>query len=155
MLYSERGSLPMGGATTEAPAELGLFRIGARGGRIKPSSGYAFLRIQRHSRFLAEALRAGRPVPLRAEPRLYGAMDAVFLQALRRSPEAAPDLFLRMFAGASPDALVRFLGEASTPAEMLRVALSLPKLPLLRAGFASALGLMHGRLAAAVSGAPA
>ena len=146
VLHSERGALSMGGAELQGVAEQGICAIGARGGRIKPSSGYAFLRIQRHSRAIAEALRDGRPVPTGAEPKLYEAMDSVFLRALRRSSREAPELFLRMFAGAAPDALVRFLGEASPPAEMLQVALALPKLPLVRAGFASILETMHHRL---------
>jgi lycopene beta-cyclase len=109
--------------------------IGARGGRLKPSSGYGFLRIQRHSRAIARALAEGRPVPLTAEPQRYSLMDAVFLRALKTADAA--ELFLAMFAGANPDALVRFLGEASPISESLRVAWSLPKLPMLRAAIQS------------------
>ena len=145
VLYTEHGRLPMGDTAARVPTERGITPIGTRGGRVKPSSGYAFLRIQRHSLAMAEALRNGRPVPAGAEPRLYGAMDAVFLRALQRAPTSAPALFLRMFAGSAPDALVRFLGEASAPVEMLRVALSLPKLPLLRAGFEAAARAARGR----------
>jgi hypothetical protein len=62
-------------------------------------------------------------------------MDTVFLHALQ-STDAA-ELFLAMFAGAQPDALVRFLGEASPVSEALRVAWSLPKLPMLGAAIRS------------------
>ena len=134
VLYTEQGSLPMQAASA-VPAGT-IHPIGIRGGRLKPSSGYGFLRIQRHSRLIAQALRAGRPVPSGAESRLYNAMDAIFLRAVQRSPASAPALFLRMFARSSPDALVRFLSETSEPGEMLRVALSLPKLPMLGAALA-------------------
>ena len=132
-LYTEHGSLPMQPARAAAAEGGNTHRIGIAGGRLKPSSGYGFLRIQRHSRRIAEALRDGLPVPRGAEPRLYSVMDAIFLHAVERAPASIPDLFLRLFARATPDALVRFLSEASAPGEMLRVALSLPMLPMLRA----------------------
>ncbi len=137
VLYREKGTLPMGTpARTTYPA--GVHAIGIRGGRIKPSSGYAFLRIQRHSRAIAHAIKAGGLPPHSAEPQLYNVMDTVFLRALRQAPATVPALFLRMFAANTADAMVRFLSEASHPAEMLRVAWSLPKLPMVRAAMASA-----------------
>ncbi len=141
ILYAEHGSLPM---QTKQPLAADdsfggrLHAIGARGGRLKASSGYGFLRIQRHSRAIASALSTGRPVPATAEPLMYGAMDGVFLEALRHSDTAAPELFLRMFTRTDPDELVRFLSETSAPREMLRVAWSLPKLPMLYAATQSA-----------------
>ena len=143
VLYAERGALPMAPAGREprAPDHLAghavnhVHAIGARGGRLKPSSGYGFLRIQRHSRAIAHALAGGRPTPRTAEPQRYGLMDAVFLRALQTSDAA--ELFLAMFAGAQPDALVRFLGEASPVSEAMRVAWSLPKLPMLGAAIRS------------------
>ena len=138
VLYQERGSLPMGTPLRRTRSAPGIHAIGIRGGRIKPSSGYAFLRIQRHSRAIARALREAHVPPAHAEPGLGGAlirgMDAVFLEALQAAPEGAPALFLRMFERGEPDALVRFLSEASQgPGERLRVAWSLPKWPMMRA----------------------
>ena len=150
ILYAEYGSLPMQPRQpVTADGSLGgrLHAIGIRGGRLKASSGYGFMRMQRHSRAIANALLAGRPVPLVAESFVYGAMDAVFLEALQRSNAAAPELFLQMFARTEPDALVRFLSETSAPREMLRVAWSLPKLPMLYAAARSA-----GRVAYAPGG---
>ncbi len=136
VLYTERGSLPME-PTREAPSQpQNLHAIGIPAGRLKPSSGYGFLRIQRHSRVIAHALLHGQPVPTRAEPRLYGSLDAIFLRALQRPGVDASELFLRMFARTDPDVLVRFLSEQSSPAEMARVALSLPLPPMIRAAFA-------------------
>ncbi len=136
VLFAEQGSLPMGGSSPRSASPGNIHAIGVSGGRIKASSGYAFMRIQRHSRLLAQALRRGRPLPAQAESPLYSRMDAVFLRAIGRSAEAAPELFLEMFCNAAPDALVRFLSETSRLPEMLRVAFSLPKLPMLGAAYA-------------------
>lgn len=135
--YTEQGCLPMGTGLNEGTMLGGrLHLIGTRGGRLKPSSGYGFLRIQRHSQAVARAIKTGRLVPQRAESRMYEAMDAVFLRALRLKRAASTDLFLRMFAGSDPDSLVRFLSENSGPVEIARVAWSLPKRAMLSAAMA-------------------
>ena len=133
ILYTEHGSLPMQPVRPASGELEQVCAIGIRGGRIKASSGYAFLRIQSHSRAIAAALSQGAPVPDGRGWGVYPQMDAIFLRAATQAPESVPDLFLRMFERNRPDALVRFLGETSRPAEMLRVAWSLPKRPLLRA----------------------
>ena len=138
VLYTEQGSLPMQASRPISTSDGRVHSIGMRGGRIKPSSGYGFLRIQRHSRSIARSLAAGSPIPTSVEPHLYSTMDNIFLRALRNSNTAVPALFLRMFARTDADALVRFLSETSAPDEMLRVAWSLPKLPLLKAALQSA-----------------
>ncbi len=136
VLYTEHGTLPMEPARKVPPGLRNLHAIGIPAGRLKPSSGYGFLRIQRHSRVIAHALLHGQSVPTGAEPRLYGTLDAIFLRALQRPGVDASELFFRMFARTGPDALVRFLSEQSSPAEMAQVALSLPLLPMIRAAFA-------------------
>jgi len=136
VLYTECGSLPMQPAGKATTSHLNLHTIGIPAGRLKPSSGYGFLRIQRHSRAIAHALLHGQTVPTRAEPRLYGILDVIFLRALQQPGVDAGGLFLRMFTRTTPDALVRFLSEQSSPAEMAQVALSLPLLPMMRAALA-------------------
>ena len=145
VLYAEHGTLPMDTflPLTQQP---GVHAIGTAGGRLKPSSGYGFLRIQRHSLAIAEALMQGRPLPQTAEPRLYRWMDGFFLRALQSSPAAAIELFLSMFSHSRPDELARFLGESSSPGETLRVALTLPKLPMLRALLPAGLPARTGAL---------
>jgi lycopene beta-cyclase len=127
VLRVEEGVIPM---TTEplAPARSPRVQaIGLAGGLAKPSTGYAFVFVQRHSRALARSLvRAGVPDAQPPRAPWTRMLDRVFLWVLRERPEQAPELFLRMFRGAPPDALVRFLGEASTFAEDLQVMRALP-----------------------------
>ena len=137
VLFTERGSLPMAIRNNVPDPARNGYSLGIRGGRIKPSSGYAFLRIQRQSQQLAQALIQGAPLPQRSEPRSYGLLDTVFLKALSHQPEAAPEYFLRLFERTPPDVLVRFLSECGGIPESLRTALALPSLPFLRAAMAS------------------
>lgn len=115
-------------------------RIGTAGGRVKPSSGYAFLRIQRQSRAIANALAKGVVPPRQLEPKRYELMDRVFMNALTRNSASAPSYFLELFRKVPPDALVRFLSECGSASETIKVALALPKLPFAVAAAASLLG---------------
>jgi len=127
ILFRERASLPMHCAKAP-PNSIGIY-----GGRVKPSSGYAFLRIQRQSRALADALASSSPTPKRYEAGFYGGLDRVFLDVLRNDLPNAPAYFMPLFERVPADTLVRFLSEAGSLAEAIPVVRALPKLPFLQA----------------------
>ncbi len=135
VLDAETGAIPMGESKSlQSRRPSGrIVDIGTRGGRVKPSSGYAFLRIQRQSDALAQALAGGRSLPRTFESPVYGALDSIFLRALQRDPERAPTYFMALFNRIQPDILVRFLSETASPGEILKVMLALPKLDFLKA----------------------
>ncbi len=138
VLRRERGCLPMT-ARSHVPGTARVHPIGIRGGRLKPSSGYAFMRIQKHSRAIAEAIRDGSAIPASAEPKIYKLLDGVFLRALRDDPEHAEDLFLSLFERAESDSLIRFLSEVEVPLlELFKTAGALPKARMIRAAFSAA-----------------
>lgn len=96
-----------------------IVRIGTAGGHVKPSSGYAFLAVQRFVNEFAprvvSALRAGgyaEPPALR--PQRTTALDTIFLSYLRRLPERAPATFYRLFERVPPAVLTRFLSDTGT-----------------------------------------
>lgn len=145
ILFTEQGCLPMRLASPSSVRPgLGVVSLGTRGGRVKASSGYAFLRIQRQAHAIAVALGKGEPPPTRYEAPLFHWLDAVFLEALRDHPERVPSYFLQLFQDAPPDRLVRFLSETATLTEVAATAAVLPKLPFLEA---AARVLLHRRLA--------
>ena len=133
VLYTEAAALPMGERLRSPRGRSRVVEIGTRGGRVKPSSGYAFLRIQRQSQALATALACGMPFPTRFEASWYDSLDRIFLRALKRSPARVPTYFLQLFRHLPPDTLVRFLSETASPGEVLQVMLALPKLDFLQA----------------------
>jgi len=143
VVFREHGALrmdPMVGVDRESGSSR-YQRIGTAGGRVKPSSGYAFLRIQRQSRAIADALARGVAPVSHLEPRRYELLDQVFLNALTRMSAAAPIYFLELFRNVPPDALIRFLSECGSASETIKVALALPKLPFAIAAAASMLGV--------------
>ncbi|MFD1720611.1 lycopene cyclase family protein [Amnibacterium endophyticum] len=133
----EAGSIPM----TDAPPPPqvdGAPLFGVRAGLTRPSSGYAYTRIQRAARDAAAAIARGEaPATPRDRPRTR-LLDAVFLRFLRDRPELAGDVFVAMFAKLPGPLTVRFLTERSSPVDDLRMVLALPKVPFLRAAAATA-----------------
>jgi lycopene beta-cyclase len=136
-LRSEYAVLPMG--LPAAPAlPAGALRAGVAGGGLRAASGYGFLRIQAWADRCAAALaRGGSALGHPPEPRLRRWMDAVFLQVLKREPERAPELFLRLARGVSGGAFVRFMSDCAGPLDYVQVMTALPPLPFLRAAFSA------------------
>jgi lycopene beta-cyclase len=128
----EQGRIPMTSAPPPVQAHDNLIPIGTRAGAPRPSTGYAFLAIQRHSRALAARVAAGRPSALPVRSGLTRWLDQVFLTRVLEAPEAAPGLFHRMFEQTPPDRIVRFLSERGGVIDHLAVMASLPTLPFLR-----------------------
>ncbi len=127
----ERGYIPM--SDYRFPRRLGsrVQAIGMLGGDARPSTGYAFLRIQRYCRALAQSMTEGRSMP-RVHPRRYQLLDAVFLRFMEERPRELPGIFRRMFAAVPDASLVRFLTEKSRPLDEARLILALPKIPFLK-----------------------
>ncbi len=87
VLSTETGVIPMTDAVLPRRTGQSVFRIGAAGGATRPSTGYTFAGLQRQTRAVAAALRAGRrPVPPPAHSARSRAMDAVLLRALAGRP---------------------------------------------------------------------
>lgn len=126
VLREEAGSIPMDAAHSR-PAEQGMLPLGVRGGAARPSTGYAFARIQQTADIAADALLSGSPA---AAADLDGPvtrhMDRLFLKVLQRHPDRAPDLFADMFEHAPPDRLERFLSGSTTVADRFAAIAALP-----------------------------
>ncbi len=137
VLHAETGAIPMDSHPVTARSGSRILDIGVRGGAARPSTGYAFLAIQRQAALLVERLSRWAGDPGRAPPRVppcysrrSAFLDRVFLSHIVRHPERAPELFLRMFDRVRPDALARFLFDGGSIADDVRVMSALPAAPL-------------------------
>lgn len=110
-----------------------VLAIGARGGLIKASTGYAYQRIQEDSAAIAASLsRTGHPFDVRRSRRRFQLLDAIFLDALDREPPLLERAFATMFARNPAERVLRFLDERSSLADELRLIATLPVRPFLR-----------------------
>ena len=142
VLHSETGAIPMDACPAPASDASRILDIGIRGGAARPSTGYAFLAIQRNAALLAERLTTWAADPTAEPPEpvpYYSArsawLDRVFLSHLISFPERAPEIFLRMFERVPPDALARFLFDGGSFGDDLRVMSALPVAPLVGEAF--------------------
>lgn len=141
VLRQETGALPMeaGYGVAKGPSH-GYARIGLGGGAARPSTGYAFQRIQRMSDRLAAQIIGTSDTPW-LDTRLDGpvtrVVDRLFLRVIRSAPEHGPELFCALFTNARSERLERFLSGSVTIRDRMSVITSLPPVLFLRA----ALGL--------------
>ncbi|MEU1087991.1 lycopene cyclase family protein [Streptomyces sp. NPDC005892] len=130
---TEHGVIPMTDGRFPPRAGRSVFRVGTAGGATRPSTGYTFSGVQRQSRSLATALRAGKPPrtppPYRARSL---AMDAVMLRALDAGRVDGAAFFTGLFRSVPPARLLRFLDGSAPLREELLVGLRTPVAPMLR-----------------------
>ncbi|MHC6211104.1 lycopene cyclase family protein [Rhodococcus ruber] len=111
-----------------------IVRIGAAGGMLKGSSGYAYQRIQRDSEALARSLaRHGHPFDVRPAPSRFARYDQGLLRAVVERPAVLERAFAGLFDRSSAEPILRFLDEESSWRDEAALFASLPAAPLLRA----------------------
>ncbi len=130
---SERGVIPMVENAYSSGTEH-VRPIGIVSGAAKPSSGYAFTRIQKQCRFLAESMKQHQPPPhYPASLYRYRAYDIIMLHIIKNRPEVAIKAFEMMFSNLPAPKLLRFLDEETSFREDLAILNSVSKLPFLNA----------------------
>ena len=133
VLGTEHGVIALRTARPPRPGRH-VVPIGAPAGMVKPSTGYGYGRIQRHSAALTRSLVArGHPFDVPASSLRHRALDAVLLEAIRREPARVVDVFERMFAANDGDRVMAFLDEATSVGQELALIRTLPPRPFLRA----------------------
>jgi lycopene beta-cyclase len=121
--HEEFGVIPMTDAPFPEPAGARVINIGTAGGRTKPSTGYTFRRIQRHSAQIAQALKdTGAPFfPTPLPSRRFELFDSTLLNVLDKGRDAGKQVFTDMFSRNPPQRVFKFLDEDTTLAEDLQI----------------------------------
>ena len=135
VLEEEAGAIPMGKNKTPKPHSERIQAIGVAGGAVRPSTGYAFMRIQRQCRQIAARVASGQRMTektLRFSPRKYDLFDEIMLRALSLSPHLAHTFFTTLFQHAATDSVVRFLCERSSLMDDAKIVRALLKPDLIR-----------------------
>jgi lycopene beta-cyclase len=134
ILESEHGVIPM--SDHPFPRRLGrrVMAIGTRGGRVKPSTGYAFARIQRDSvRIVNSLVRNADPFGVPPDSPRHRFHDSVFLDVLAHEPERGREVFTGIFRRNPIQPILRFLDDRSSFFEDLRILTAYPPGPFVQA----------------------
>ena len=134
ILDEEKGVIPMTDYPFQRKAGERIMNIGTRGGLVKPSSGYAFKRMQQDAKAIVYSLEEyGTPFEITKSPSRYFFYDVLLLQILYRQGEKMKTIFSQLFQKNPIMRIFRFLDENASLIEDLALIGSLPPLPFLKA----------------------
>lgn len=134
ILEEEQGRIPM--TDQPFPRFPGPFHmtIGTKGGRVKPSTGYAFLRTQQDSRAIVRSLvKHGDPTHIPPQRRQFKLYDSIMLEVMEKNGGRMAEIFTAMFKHNPIQRIFRFLDEDSRLLDHLALFSSVPPGPFLKA----------------------
>ena len=131
----EFGVIPMQLETAQRKnAASHVIAIGTPGGAVKPSTGYAFARIQEQTEQIARQLvRNLQPVAQLRRSSRFALYDQLLLQILTKRGDLAAGIFSRLFRRVPFPLVLKFLNEQTWLGEEISILASLPAQPFLRA----------------------
>jgi lycopene beta-cyclase len=111
-----------------------VMSIGMRGGRIKPSTGFAFMRVQADSAAIVHSLiEHDQPFAVPEDSERYCLYDSLLLDIMEREPERIQAIFAALFKRNSIEHVLSFLDEQASLTQNVRMIATLPPVPFLRA----------------------
>ena len=134
ILYKEEGAIPL--FYPSIKNEKNKINIGTAGGMTRLSTGYTFLNIQEHSRYLRMNIENIHKIKKYGIRKKYQFLDKIFLSVLEKHPDKMPDIFFKMFK-CSSNTIVKFLSNKSNFLEDLSIILKMPKWIFIKAIFKS------------------
>lgn len=130
----EAGVIPM--TDHPFPRQLGrrVLSIGSRAGRVKPSTGYAFSRIQRDTQAIVNSLvTQNHPFAIPADSPRHKFYDSLMLNVYAAPNNPLQQIMASMFTRNPIHRVFRFLDDETNIWEEIRLLASLPPVPFLRA----------------------
>ena len=130
--YKQKGTIPL--FFSKYKKESNKIKIGSAGGMTRLSTGYTFLNIQEHSKYIRENIDNIKIIKPYIIGKKYQFLDNIFLKVLEKYPEKMPNIFFNMFAGPT-NTVIKFLSNKSNIFEDLSIILKMPKWIFIKALF--------------------
>ena len=108
--------------------------IGSAGGMTRLSTGYTFLNIQEHSKYIVKNINKIEKLREYNLGKKYHFLDKIFLRVLKNHPDKMPKIFFDMFKTSS-NSVIKFLSNKSNVFEDLKIISRMPKLIFMKALF--------------------
>jgi lycopene beta-cyclase len=136
IVREESGLIPMGIPRPEKIKDHRIIFAGLGAGAARPSTGYAFRRIQNWAKICAkEIISKGKAANNLPDKNTLKWMDSIFLRTIRKNPKIAPMLFMKLAQNVQADVLVRFLADKPNKSDLASIIFSLPIMPLMSSAF--------------------
>jgi lycopene beta-cyclase len=124
VLFREKGAIPL--FHPKNIKKLNQIDIGTAGGMTRLSTGYTFLNIQEHSKFIRKNLDNVHKLKPKIIPDKYQFLDKIFLKVLTNNPKKMPDIFYKMFSSKN-SSIINFLSNKSNILEDFQIVSKMPK----------------------------
>ena len=125
IVYKEIGDIPLFHHTfIKKDNEI---KIGGAGDMTRLSTGYTFLNIQEHSKYIVKNIdKDFNKINVFKINGKYQFLDNIFLKVLKKHPNKMPNIFYSMFES-SPNTVINFLSNKSNLFQDLSIILKMPK----------------------------
>jgi lycopene beta-cyclase len=130
--FIEKGAIPLFNPSFKNDGKT--INIGSAGGMTRLSTGYTFLNIQEHSKYIVKNIDTIEKIKTYNIGRKYQLLDKIFLKVLENHPEKMPKIFFNMFKTSSKTA-IKFLSNKSNIFEDINIISKMPKLIFMKALF--------------------
>ena len=122
--YQEEGAIPL--FYPQSQTKKNTINIGSAGGMTRLSTGYTFLNIQNHSKYIVNNIDKIQNLKSYHIGKKYEFLDNIFLNVLKNRPDLMPKIFLNMFKAPSKT-VIKFLSNKSNIFDDLGIILKMPK----------------------------
>jgi len=130
--FTEKGAIPLFYPSLKNDNKV--INIGSAGGMTRLSTGYTFLNIQEHSKYIVKNIDKIYKARIFNLGNKYQFLDKIFLRVLEKHPEKMPNIFLNMFK-VSSNTIIKFLSNKSNLIEDINIISKMPKLIFFKALF--------------------
>ena len=130
--FTEKGAIPLFRPVLKTNDNV--INIGSIGGMTRLSTGYTFLNIQEHSKYLCRNIDNIKNSKIFNLGKKYDFLDKIFLKVIKNYPERMPEIFYKMFQNSS-NKIIKFLSNKSNFFDDLSIILKMPKTIFLKSLF--------------------
>ena len=130
--FTEKGAIPLFHPSIKNNDKI--INIGSAGGMTRLSTGYTFLNIQEHSKYILQNIDIIEKIKKYNVSQKYKFLDNIFLKVLKNNPEKMPNIFYKMFK-CSPNTVIKFLSNKSNILDDINIVCKMPKLIFIKALF--------------------
>ena len=134
IIRQEKGILPMGNNHIEQIDDPTYLFAGLFAGAARPSSGYAFQRIQTWSKDCAVELKNNHQLmKFKKDSWMQTWMDFLFITVIKKNPIIGAKIFVELFKNCDVRTVADFMSDHSSFWQKLKIIASLPALTFLSA----------------------
>ena len=122
--YKELGAIPL--FRIKKIKKQREIYIGSAGDMTRLSTGYTFLNIQEHSKYIRQNIEKIEDTQLFEIKKKYEFLDKIFLKVLKNNSSQMGEIFYKLFNN-SPRSVINFLSNKSNLKEDLEIISKMPK----------------------------